>query len=78
VQGANSPRTDSPRHHVSRGPNHGRLVLLGGLMSEQQIFAKCAWRLIPLIVAANFVSYIDRTNVGFASVTMNKDVGFSP
>jgi ACS family tartrate transporter-like MFS transporter len=47
-------------------------------MSEQQIFAKCAWRLIPLMVAAYLANFIDRVNVGFAALTMNKDLGFSP
>src|SRR5258707_216203 len=47
-------------------------------MSEQQIFAKCAWRLMPLITAAYAVNYLDRTNVGFAALTMNKDLGFTP
>lgn len=47
-------------------------------MSEQQIFAKCAWRLLPLIIAAYVVNYLDRTNVGFAALTMNADLGFSP
>ena len=47
-------------------------------MSEQQIFAKCAWRLIPFMGLLFVVSFIDRTNVGFAALTMNKDLGFSP
>ena len=47
-------------------------------MSEQQIFTKCAWRLIPFTVLLFIVNYVDRTNVGFAALTMNKDLGFSP
>ena len=47
-------------------------------MSEQHIFARCAWRLIPLMVAAYLANFIDRVNVGFAALTMNKDLGFSP
>jgi ACS family tartrate transporter-like MFS transporter len=47
-------------------------------MSEQQIFSKCAWRLIPFMVLLYMVSFIDRTNAGFAALTMNKDLGFSP
>jgi ACS family tartrate transporter-like MFS transporter len=47
-------------------------------MSEQQIFAKCAWRLIPFMALLYLVSFIDRTNAGFAALTMNKDLGFSP
>lgn len=47
-------------------------------MSEQHIFAKCAWRLIPFVMLLYVVNYIDRVNVGFAALTMNKDLGFSP
>jgi ACS family tartrate transporter-like MFS transporter len=47
-------------------------------MSEHQIFAKCAWRLIPFMMLLFVVNYVDRANVGFAALTMNKDLGFSP
>ena len=45
---------------------------------NERVFAKCAWRLIPLVVVLYIVSFIDRVNVGFAALTMNKDLGFSP
>lgn len=45
---------------------------------EQRIIRKVSWRLLPLIVVIYFVAYIDRTNVGFAALTMNKDLGLSP
>src|SRR6185436_8232232 len=47
-------------------------------MSEQSVFAKCAWRLIPFVTLLYVVSFLDRVNVGFAALTMNKDLGFSP
>lgn len=48
-------------------------------MAEQdQVFTKCAWRLIPFMGLLFMVSFIDRTNAGFAALTMNKDLGFSP
>jgi ACS family tartrate transporter-like MFS transporter len=47
-------------------------------MSEDRVFAKCAWRLIPFMMLLYVVNYIDRVNVGFAALTMNKDLGFSP
>src|SRR5258708_23315043 len=47
-------------------------------MTEDQIFARCARRLIPFIVLLYVVNYIDRVNVGFAALTMNKDLGLSP
>ena len=49
------------------------------LAPEQQAktMLKVSWRLLPLIVAAYLVAYIDRTNVSFAALTMNKDLGLS-
>jgi ACS family tartrate transporter-like MFS transporter len=47
-------------------------------MSDDRVFAKCAWRLIPFMVLLYVVNYLDRVNVGFAALTMNKDLGFSP
>ena len=38
---------------------------------------KVSWRLIPLIIVSYLVSYIDRSNVAFAALTMNKELGFS-
>jgi MFS transporter, ACS family, tartrate transporter len=43
-----------------------------------RVVAKIAWRLIPLLVASFFVAYLDRVNVGFAALTMNNDLGFTP
>jgi ACS family tartrate transporter-like MFS transporter len=47
-------------------------------MSGQDVFAKAAWRLIPFMILLYIVNYIDRVNVGFAALTMNKDLAFSP
>jgi ACS family tartrate transporter-like MFS transporter len=35
-------------------------------------------RLIPFLVLAYFFSYLDRVNLGFAALTMNADLQFSP
>src|SRR5580658_3299142 len=40
--------------------------------------ARAVWRLLPLIIAMFVASFLDRVNVGFAALTMNKDLGFSP
>lgn len=45
---------------------------------HSRIFSKCAWRLIPFILVVYFVNYVDRVNVGFAALTMNRDLGLSP
>src|SRR3954469_7749474 len=49
----------------------------GGRMPDQ-VFLKCAWRLVPLMTLLYFVNIMDRVNVGFAALTMNRDLGFSP
>jgi len=48
------------------------------MAEQEQVFVKCAWRLIPLIMLLYFANITDRVNVGFAALTMNKDLGFSP
>ncbi|HXJ01455.1 MAG TPA: MFS transporter [Micropepsaceae bacterium] len=45
---------------------------------NDRVFAKCAWRLIPFMVLLYVVNFLDRVNVGFAALTMNRDLGFSP
>ena len=39
--------------------------------------ARVARRLLPMLIACYFIAYLDRVNVGFASLTMNKALGFS-
>lgn len=45
---------------------------------EQRTFSKVARRLIPFMMLLYLVSFLDRVNVGFAALTMNADLGFSP
>jgi MFS transporter, ACS family, tartrate transporter len=45
--------------------------------SQRRTILKISWRLLPLIVVSYLVAYIDRTNVAFAALTMNKDLGIS-
>jgi ACS family tartrate transporter-like MFS transporter len=37
-----------------------------------------AWRIVPFLMACYFVSFVDRVNVGFAALQMNKDLHLSP
>jgi ACS family tartrate transporter-like MFS transporter len=43
-----------------------------------QTMAKVTRRLMPLAIALYFVSYIDRSNLSLAALTMNKDLGLTP
>src|SRR3974390_2687098 len=53
-------------------------VLTAGAEAESRTIRKISWRLLPLVVAAYCVAYIDRSNVSFAALTMNKDLGLTP
>ena len=39
--------------------------------------SKVRWRLIPFLFLLYIVAYLDRVNVGFAAIDMNRDLGFS-
>ena len=43
-----------------------------------KVIAKVAWRIVPFIMLIAVVNYIDRSNVAFAALQMNKDLGFGP
>ncbi len=45
---------------------------------DATLFASSAWRLIPFLGVLYIVNYLDRVNAGFAALTMNADLGFSP
>ena len=43
----------------------------------RQAIAKVSRRLLPFIALLYFVNFLDRINLGFAALTMNKDLGLS-
>ena len=45
---------------------------------ERETIRKVAWRLLPLVFLLYLLSLIDRVNLGFAALTMNKDLGLTP
>src|SRR5919201_3910233 len=44
---------------------------------ERRTIGKVSARLVPFLILCYFVAYLDRVNVSFAALTMNKDLGFS-
>ncbi len=44
----------------------------------EAILARAARRLIPVMALMYVASFLDRVNIGFAALTMNHDLGFSP
>ncbi len=50
----------------------------GGVSAiEAATMARVSRRLIPFLILCYFIAYVDRVNVGFAALTMNKDLGLS-
>ena len=47
------------------------------MIDEDAVFAKCTWRLVPLLVLLFTVNFLDRVNVGFAALTMNEHIGLT-
>lgn len=43
----------------------------------RRTLSKVTWRLIPFMFILYIISFLDRVNVGFAALQMNKDLGFS-
>jgi len=44
---------------------------------QEAVLKKIAWRVVPLLTLAYVINYLDRTNIGVAALTMNKDLGFT-
>jgi MFS family permease len=44
---------------------------------ERRVFAKISARLMPVLIASYSLNYLDRTNVSFASLTMNPALGIT-
>ena len=62
---------------VTRGPHPARCRELSMDPLEKRTIAKVSLRLVPFLMLCYFVAYLDRVNVGFAALTMNKDLGIS-
>jgi len=44
---------------------------------EDRVFTRIAWRLMPLLIVAYVLNYLDRNNLGFAALTMNRELGLT-
>jgi MFS transporter, ACS family, tartrate transporter len=45
--------------------------------ADDRVFNKVAWRLLPVLTIAYVFNYLDRNNIGFAALTMNREVGLT-
>ena len=44
---------------------------------EARVFKKIAWRLLPILTIAYVFNYLDRNNIGFAALTMNRELALT-
>jgi len=46
-------------------------------MDEARVFKKISWRLLPVLTVAYVFNYLDRNNIGFAALTMNRELALT-
>jgi ACS family tartrate transporter-like MFS transporter len=46
-------------------------------VDHDRVFRKVAWRLLPVLTIAYVFNYLDRNNIGFAALTMNREIGLT-
>src|SRR6188472_500722 len=51
---------------------------ISAAVDEERVLAKLIRRIIPFLFICYVISYLDRVNVGFAALTMNKDISLTP
>jgi MFS transporter, ACS family, tartrate transporter len=56
---------------MSQAPDQDKVL-------EAATMRRVSWRLMPFLVFSYLLCYIDRVNIGFASLQMNKAVGLDP
>jgi ACS family tartrate transporter-like MFS transporter len=45
---------------------------------ERDTVQRVTWRIVPLVALGYFITYLDRVNISFAALRMNKDIGIDP
>ena len=68
-----APKSDPPPGKQNVDP-----VLLQTKDLESATMRTVAWRLVPFLCLIYVVAFIDRINIGFAALTMSKDLGLTP
>jgi MFS transporter, ACS family, tartrate transporter len=64
-------------HDRNRGRKQGNESGMNDLQLEKRTVSKVFWRLMPFLGLLYIVSFLDRVNVSFAALSMNKELGFS-
>jgi ACS family tartrate transporter-like MFS transporter len=68
-----SPKSDPPPGKQTVDP-----VLLQAEDWESATMRTVAWRLVPFLCLIYVIAFIDRINIGFAALTMSKDLELTP
>jgi D-galactonate transporter len=69
------PYRDGARHEAPRNLPESDMTDVSEL--ESRTMRKVTWRLLPFLMLCYLLAFIDRANVGMASLQMNADVGLS-
>ncbi|WP_250471585.1 MFS transporter [Caballeronia sp. GAFFF1] len=72
-----SQTIDETRSARSKNAASGNVLASEDFAASERTLAKAFRRILPFIFLCYVVSYLDRTNVGFAALTMNKDLGLT-
>ena len=69
----------SEEFRVAASGLHGSLEVsvLGEEAIGRRTLRKATWRLIPLLSVCYMVAFMDRANISFAALQMNRDLGFN-
>lgn len=62
-------------HSFTEDQHHGLTAQMSDLQRSAE--KRISWRLLPVLLLLTVVSFIDRTNLAFASVQMNQDLNLS-
>src|SRR6202035_2463200 len=73
---ARDPPKLSAEHAATAAQEETR-VMQSASAIERRTMAKVYLRLLPFCFVLYFICYLDRVNIGFAALTMNKDLGLS-
>ena len=70
-----------PPHEIHASPPSSALseetARLSAGFAIPPLYRKIAWRLVPFLMLLYLVAFLDRVNISFAALTMNRDLGIS-
>src|SRR5215204_5372565 len=66
-----------PRHHTGRHTMAAAMIQAVPSEDLARAVSKARRRLIPFLFLLYIIAYLDRVNVGFAAIDMNRDLGFT-